>query len=108
MKFVNRNWAQVIFGEFRPYITIRNKKDTYALIKGDMLALEGGPVPLKLFGRKTRFSVCILNNNVIVYCPIISHTNLNSKSWYIRATLARVPYTKVLALLNGTVQTRHC
>ena len=35
------------------------------------------------------------------------HTNLNCKSWYIRVTLARVPYTKVLTILNGTVQTIH-
>ena len=35
------------------------------------------------------------------------HTNLNCKIWYIRATVARVPYTKVLTLLNGTVQIRH-
>ena len=33
------------------------------------------------------------------------HTNLNCKIWNIRATVARVPYTKVLTLLNGTVQT---
>ena len=36
-----------------------------------------------------------------------THTNLNCKTWYIRATVARVPYTKVLTLLNGTVQTMH-
>ena len=34
-------------------------------------------------------------------------TNLNNKSWYIRAPLAPVPYMKVLTLLNGTVQTMH-
>ena len=39
--------------------------------------------------------------------PISMHTNLSSKSWYTRATVARVPYTKVLSLLNGTVQTMH-
>ena len=27
--------------------------------------------------------------------------------WYIRATVPRVPYTKGLTLLNGTVQTMH-
>ena len=32
----------------------------------------GSAPPLKLFGRKTRFSVCVLNNNVTAYCPIIS------------------------------------
>ena len=34
-------------------------------------------------------------------------SNLNCKSWYICATVARVPYTKVLTLLNRTVQTMH-
>ena len=34
----------------------------------------------------------------------LSHTNLKCKSWYIRATVSRVPYTKVLILLNRTVQ----
>ena len=29
---------------------------------------ETGP-PLKLFGRKTMFSVCVPNNNVIAYYP---------------------------------------
>ena len=28
--------------------------------------LRGGRPPLKLFGRKTRFSVCVLNDNFIV------------------------------------------
>ena len=32
------------------------------------------------------------------------HTNLNCKRWYIRATVARAPYTKVLTILNGTEQ----
>ena len=37
----------------------------------------------------------------------LRHTNLNCKSWYIRATAAQVQYTKVLTLLNVTVQTMH-
>ena len=36
-----------------------------------------------------------------------SLTNLNCKSWYIRATVARVPYTNVLSLSSRTVQSLH-
>ena len=38
----------------------------------------------------------------------VIHTNLYRKSWYIRATVSRVPYMKVLTLLNGAVQPMHC
>ena len=42
-------------------------------------------------------------------CSIIDIVDLNcSKSWYIRGTSARVPYTQVLNLLNRTVQPGHC
>ena len=37
----------------------------------------------------------------------MGHTDLNRKSWYIRANVAQVPYTEALTQLNGTVQTRH-
>ena len=30
---------------------------------------SGTPPPLKLCGRKTMLSVCVLNNNVTVFCP---------------------------------------
>ena len=43
---------------------------------------------------------------LLLFCNFY-HTNLNCKSWYIRATVARVPYRKVLTLLNGSVQTMH-
>ena len=33
---------------------------------------------------------------------------VNCKSWNIRATVAQVPYTKVLTLLNRTLQTMLC
>ena len=48
--------------------------------------------------------IYICTDTFILYI-YICHTNLNCKSWYIMATVARVPYTKVLTLLNGTVQT---
>ena len=42
-------------------------------VRAPLGLLRGGaPPPLKLFARKTRFSVCELNNNVIVYCPSLS------------------------------------
>ena len=41
-------------------------------IRAPSWPFKGGRPPLKLFGRKTRFSVCVLNNNVIVYCPSLS------------------------------------
>ena len=39
-------------------------------------------------------SVIELVNRCLRENEYLSHTNLNFKSWYIRATVARVPYTK--------------